>query len=647
MCGIAGIFRFNDETVSGRELSLLLDALNHRGPDHAGMVFYRRNEHSPRLVAGNYSLGHTRLSIIDLSPQGNQPMFNEDQTLVLVFNGEIYNFKELRNSLIEQGHRFRSGSDAEVLLHLYEEKGKYCVKLLEGMFSFALLDLKNQKLFLARDRLGKKPFKFYHDEKQFVFASEVNALIKAKGISREIDTEAIEAYTTYRYVPEPFTGIKNIHKLPPASFMTVDLKSGVAKLEHYWDPALHTITPYTMEEAAKAFIENFTESVNQRLVADVPLGILLSGGIDSSSIVAVTSGLIRAPLKTFTFGFKDKKFDESSYARQVAAQFGTDHTEIDATEEIAQDLDKIIMAYDEPFADPSAIPTWYIAREAAKHVKVILVGDGGDELFGGYKRYNIQARSSWLTYLTPGIRKAFMERAQSIPFSLDKKSLKGKLRRLLQTAGSTYAQGYLMRMNNLDPLVRAQLFCKEWKLKNPESLIDLLYTNAPGNTPIEKIMALDMVTYLPGDILKKSDLSTMAHGLEGRHPFLSNELIDLAFTLPGSLKLAGGGKAVIKQAMARNLPANILNRKKMGFSPPMKDWIKNELKERVEFALISEESPLIRGNAFNEKLLKEMLDGHLSGRSNFSDQIWMLLSLSVWMEGLKLEFSFNKSVEKK
>ncbi len=636
MCGIAGFFSPRNNICTS-QFKKVFDALYQRGPDHSGALLFNDAGENTQDT-GTLALLHTRLSIIDLSKHANQPLSNEDETLFLLCNGEIYNFKQLRNKLILKGHRFKSEGDAEVILHLYEEHGEAFLSMLEGMFAFALYDKQKNCLLLARDRFGKKPLVYSQNAGNFSFASTLRAMAAFPNFSKEIDHKSIEHYFCYRYMPAPYTGLKGVKKLKPGHLLSFSLETETYTEKPFWEIPQEAGIPLHYEEAKERFISLMHASIKERLVADVPVGLLLSGGVDSGTILALASQVNSNKLRTYTFGFHDKHFDESEPARQMAKHFGSIHTEISATENIQGDINNIVMAYDEPFADPSAIPSYYIAREAAKNVKVVLGGDGGDELFGGYKRYAIHARNRFLTSF-PGIaQNGVATLRRLLPFNINKKSLSGKLRRILMQVESGYPQAYLMRMNNLDYLVRSHLLTSPLCGKQPEEDFELLYNKMAGKTPIEKVMNADCFSWLPGYILKKSDLSCMAHSLEGRHPFLSNALLDFALTLPEEYKLPHGGKRMMKESMKGVIPENILNRKKMGFSPPLHTWLKNELKERVEALFFSESSVLMQGNFFHKGLLQSLVTLHYSNKANFSEQIWMLLSLGIWMEGFQLQF---------
>ncbi len=647
MCGIAGYFSSREDIQHSR-LRPVLDVLHKRGPDHTGALLFDTLSQKKQPEKGNLALLHTRLSVIDLSEHAHQPLSNEDETVFLVFNGEIYNFKGLREELLQKGHRFRSQGDAEVIVHLYEEYGESFLSRLEGMFAFALYDKKKNTLLLARDRFGKKPLVFLQDTERFLFASTVRAITVFPDVPKEIDATALEHYFCYRYMPPPFTGLRHIQKLPPAHFLRYSLETKESNITAYWQPPANVTCSFTFQEAQEELQRLLRKSVEERLVADVPVGLLLSGGMDSGTLLALATEQVSASqekIKTFTFGFEDKSFDESEPARQMAEHFGSEHTEIHATENIPDDIDDIVMAYDEPFADPSAIPSYYIAQEAAKHVKVVLGGDGGDELFGGYKRYHIHARNSFLTKIPPLLRKGASFFVSLIPFDMDKKSMMGGFRRFLMQGEGGYAYAFLMRVNNLDFLTRRHLLTSLQCSDAPEKAFEELYNKTGGRTPIEKVMNADCFSWLPGYILKKSDLSCMAHSLEGRHPFLSNELLDFALSLPKSYKLPHGGKYILKESMKGLIPENILKRKKMGFSPPLQLWLNHELKGRVEDVFFSEKSVLLQGDFFQREPLRQMVKRHYEGGANFSEQIWMLLSLALWMEGFRLSFSDSEITE--
>ncbi len=642
MCGIAGVFHKNS-FVSASDAKKMLAAISHRGPDDSGIVCFRTADKNslwmqpvgnrgllPEKNGFNLILGHVRLSIIDLSDAGHQPMSTPDKRLWITYNGEIFNFSELKKQLENRNYKFNSSTDTEALLYAYKEYGKSCLEHLRGFFSFCIYDAEKNELFFARDRLGLKPLKYYWDGQCFAFASELKALLQLPWVARDADPFAIDRYLAYRYIPAPLTGIKNIYKLPSGCSMTLSLEnpSRGPVVNRYWRPMFEPKTTLSFHNAGEKLIELMGESTRIRLMSDVPLGVFLSGGLDSSCIVSLLRKYFDGEIRTFSVGFADDRFDERPFARTVASRFKTVHTELLAEPKPDEDLRKIIWHFDEPFGDPSAIPSFYLARAASDHVKVILNGDGGDEIFAGYKRYRIHGRNKFLDYMPQPARKTFAFMSGLIPCGADKKHGWGKIGRMLESISGDMVETYPLRFSGLSHKIRKALSGNLWDAEGngwPEDVLDILKETAAKDR-IEKLMALDQITYLPEDILVKSDLAGMAHSIENRAPFLDHIFVGWANLLPLSYKL---NKKILKDAMRNELPENILNRKKTGFNPPLAAWMRTILKPGLEEYLLSENSPL---NPLGTRLQKQMFDIHQSGKSNLSEPLWILLSLAVWLE---------------
>lgn len=635
MCGIAGLIRF-DGTAVGERLERMVAALRHRGPDDAGTAYFD-TERGVAVGTGaadargaNAGLGLARLSIIDLSAAGHQPMANEDQTVWIAYNGEVYNFGDVRPWLEESGHRFRSRTDTEVLLHAYEEEGLRCLARFRGMFGLAILDLPKRRLFLVRDRLGLKPVKYVATDTFFAFASELKGLCALPEVSRRLDPLAVEDFLTYRYVPAPRTGLEGIRKLPPASILELDLTTGTHRISAFWGPPRGPALPRSDADVLAEARERFDEAVALRLIADVPLGVFLSGGLDSSLVVA-SAARARARLRTYTVGFDDPHFDETVYARTVAQRFGTDHHELVVRPTIGADLGTIVRAYDEPFADPSAVPSFYLARATGAHVRVVLNGDGGDELFGGYKRYRAHRRTrAWQRWLPAG-RGWLASAAGAIPFEADKKRWLGRIGRLLLEASLPYDRAYQLRFSGMDARMREAVEAP-WLLDrtrgyDPVDCLAAAFARLPQGDSETSLQDVDLVRYLPDDILVKSDMAGMAHSLEARSPFLDHRFVEFTLQLPARWRTRD--KILLRRLLANALPSDLLNRKKMGFNPPIESWMRGELSGTVREALLgpgAASAPL-----FDRRAVQALVDHHMAGRGNLGELVWLLLMLEVWM----------------
>jgi asparagine synthase (glutamine-hydrolysing) len=651
MCGIAGIFN-SKEFISHHDVQLMIDAIGHRGPDDSGITCFQTESGKwwvqPVEEIGvnaqngkcDLALGHVRLSIIDLSYAGHQPMSNTDGDIWITYNGEIYNYLELRKQLENRGYRFNSRTDTEVVLYAYKEFGKSCLEHFKGFFAFCIYDVKKRQLFLARDRLGLKPLKYYWDGKRFAFASEIKALIQLSWIPRTADTVAIDQYLAYRYVPSPLTGIKNIHKLPAGCSITFSLKkqNKGPLIQRYWLPRFEPKVYISFEEARETMCTLLGDSIIMRLMSDVPLGVFLSGGLDSSSIVALLRKKYDGDIFTFSVGFSHEDYDERPFARAVAEHYKTVHTELTVDSRPAQDLQEIVWHFDEPFGDPSAIPSFYLAKATSDYVKVVLNGDGGDEVFAGYKRYRIHGRNRFLDYFPAQIHDASMHLSEKIPFDINKKNTWGKIRRILESLSGNLADTYPLRFAGLSCKTRRLLykdcpFMKAVQYGWP-SEIESLLSQTEANHAIERLMALDQLTYLPDDILVKSDLAGMSHGIEARSPFLDHIFLEWSNNLPFSYK---NNKRLLREALREELPYDIINRKKAGFNPPLSQWMSTILKKGLEQYLLSEHTPL---HFMQKSMIKRMFYLHQSGKANISEPLWLLLVLAVWIEKNRVTLDF-------
>lgn len=621
MCGICGKININNEPIDKVLLKNMISCLSHRGPDDEGIY-----------LKDNVGLGHRRLSIIDLSPSAHQPMSNEDGSLWIVYNGEIYNFPELRENLIKKGHTFHSKSDTETIIHLYEEYGVDCLKYLRGMFAFAIWNDKDRSLFLARDRVGKKPLYYWHTKDTFVFASEIKSILQDSGYTRKPDHTAIHHYLTYQYVPSPWTAFEGIKKLPPAHYLV--LRNGQVEIKRYWKLSYLPKHKMKEEDLGDEIIERLRESVRIRLISDVPLGAFLSGGIDSSAVVALMSGIMNEPVKTFSIGFKETAYNELHYARMVAERFRTNHMEFIVEPKAIDIIDKLIWHYNEPFADPSAIPTYYVSKLAREHVTVVLNGDGGDENFAGYGRYAANEFSRMMHRFFPSsVAKAALPLVMGLPHGKDPTNFFWRLKRFLQEYVKTPELRNAHWLCHFTTEMKNDLYEGDF-LKQFSSIdsFDLLldkYKESEADSFLDKTLYADVMMYLPDDLLVKVDVASMANSLEARSPFLDHEFMEFAAKIPSELKLKGRTtKYVLKESLKRFLPDEVLYREKMGFGVPIDHWFRNELKD-MAYDIILGERARSRGY-FKTSALKKILDEHSSYKWNWHYHIWNLLMLELW-----------------
>jgi asparagine synthase (glutamine-hydrolysing) len=613
MCGICGICVPDGQPPPDREvLKRATDAMSHRGPDADG-----------HWIEGNVGLGHRRLSIIDLAG-GDQPMYNEDHTVVVVFNGEIYNYVELRPGLLERGHRLATVSDTEVIAHLYEERGPDCVEPLNGMFAIALWDTKNRRLLLARDRMGEKPLYYHLAGGTIVFASELKALLRFPQVKAEVDPQALDDYLAYGYVPADRCILKGVRKLPPGHRLI--WQDGEARVERYWDVSFAPAPVRDETEWLQELDDRLRTSVRIRLRSDVPLGVFLSGGVDSSAIVALAAQEINGRLKTFSIGFREADFDELQYARVVAKRFDTDHHEMVVQDQDASILPKLVYHLDEPAADPSALPTYYVCREARRHVTVCVSGDGGDEVFAGYTRYQDALRyetfDGWAGPLGLGALSGALSRA--LPRyvrgqgALARLGAHGADRWFLQT-GKFFPEE---RRELLQPEVLAALQEKPW-------LYEPYFNGHGGPDLLSRIQHADQKTYLPDDVLVKVDRMAMQNSLEVRVPFLDHTLVEFLNAAPASVKLQGERtKLPLRRLLERYLPREFHARAKRGFGIPIRDWFRGRLTDEVRGVLLAPDS---RSRRFlRPEAISQLLDDEARGGRDLSRKIWALLVFEHW-----------------
>jgi asparagine synthase (glutamine-hydrolysing) len=623
MCGIAGIV-YSDRTRSVDQalLKAMGDSIAHRGPDAEG--FWSRP---------GVGLVHRRLSIIDLAG-GSQPLGNEDDSIQVVFNGEIYNYQSLRADLEARGHRFRTSSDTEVLVHLYEEIGEHLVDRLRGMFAFALWDSNQRRLLLARDRLGIKPLYYHHDGERFLFGSELKALLAA-GLPRDLDPAALEDYLAFDFVPGGRTIFRNAHKLPPAHVLSV-WPDRIDTPRRYWQLHFRADENATVEAWTEAVAAKLSEAVRLHLIADVPVGAFLSGGLDSSMIVALASEQVSGPLQTFSMGFREEEFSELPYAEQVATRFGTRHFTEVVTADAVTLLDELAHHYDEPFADASALPTFLVSRLASRHVKVVLSGDGGDECFGGYARYAHDLKEAALRRWLPGwFRQSVLAwmahrwpQADFLPRPL-------RARSLLTNLSLDPPAAYANTLSGCRPPLRRQLLSSDVRAAlnghAPERIITEAVQTAPEADALAGMLAADIAVVLPDDFLVKVDRASMAHGLEVRPPLLDHELLELTARIPSRWKIHHGQtKWIFKQACRSRLPDELIHRKKHGFDVPTNTWLRGPLREMFEETVLGSQSRL--AGLIDRGIVEKLYRAHLAGTGRHGQVLWPLLVLAHWAD---------------
>jgi asparagine synthase (glutamine-hydrolysing) len=605
--------------VDARIVRGMCELIAHRGPD--GWDVH---------VDGWTGLGHRRLSIIDLSAAGTQPMGTANGDVWITFNGEIYNFLELRRELEKCGHVFRSATDTEVILAAYRQYGLKCLSRLRGMFAFAIWDGARQRLFAARDRVGKKPLHYWLDRDGIAFASEPKAFLADPAFEAEPDPQGLADYIALQYVPAPESAFKGVRKVPPGHFLLVE--NGQVRVERYWRLSYAKKLRISEQEAAEELRRRLSDAVRLRLISDVPLGAFLSGGIDSGAIVAFMAQHASGPVKTFSIGFDQKEYDELPAARLVARKYATDHREFVVRPDALSLLPSLVWHYNEPYADSSAIPTFVLSELTRRHVTVALNGDGGDENFAGYDRYYANVLGQQFDRIPRPVRR-FMAKAVALaPSSGNRRGLVSRGRRFLQAGGEAREQRYIRWVEHFPHGLREEICTPEFLAtvnRDPDRLLLDAYGNTDAEDIVDATLDVDVTTYLPGDLLVKVDIATMAHGLEGRSPFLDHELMEFAASLPSDLKLRGSTKKhILKTAVAPLLPAEILDRPKMGFGVPIDAWFRDELKEFVQDIVTSarfRERGIMRP-AVVERLFRD----HISGEASWHYQLWNVVMLEMW-----------------
>lgn len=628
MCGIAGLYSETkkDRQDLTRSIHAMTTCLTHRGPDDAG--YY---------IDSNIALGHRRLSIIDLKT-GQQPIFNEDKRICIVFNGEIYNYKDITAELMHKGHRFSSTSDTETIIHAYEEWGEDCVKKLNGMFAFCIWDSRSQTMLLARDRLGEKPLFFAHYNGMFAFASEMKSILSDRHFDRAVDEEALASYFTFSYIPGSLTIYRNIKKLLPGHVLIY--RKGRVRISQYWDVFFEPNHQKKESEFIHEFMELLRGSVRIRLMSEVPLGAFLSGGIDSSTVVALMSGELQAPVNTFTIGFGGDVGgfdDERKYARLVAERYKANHREHEVLPEVAGLIEKIVESFDEPFADDGAIPSYFVSQLAREQVTVALSGLGGDELFCGYERYLGFQLGQVYHKLPALIRENVIKRfIEGLPESSSGHYTVNHLKRFVRSATSEYARQYFGFVTKIHKRYKDSLFSENGRdyhgaFEAVEERFVSMFDAAHADDPLNKVFYCDLKTYLPEDILACTDRLSMCHSLEVRVPFLDHNLVEYCATIPPELKIKWlKKKYLLKRGVAGLLPKAVLDHRKQGFVGPMTRWLQAPLKE-LTLNTLSKHN-LQKHGLFNANTIDGILADHYNGREINDTTIWSLLIFQTWFD---------------
>lgn len=666
MCGIAGLTTFNQATTTQNVLQEMGDVISHRGPDASGTY-----------IDDEIGLVHRRLAIIDLSDAGVQPMHSFDERYVIAFNGEIYNFLEHRKLLESEGYAFKTHSDTEVILALYAKYGVDCLSRLNGMFAFALWDKQEKELFIARDRMGKKPLYYHESNGDIYFASELKSLLAINAFPKNVRTDAVYDFFAYQYVPDPKTIFEDVYKLEPGHYMLV--KNSNIEVKKYWDISFANVESKTEQEFVEDLDELLTQCTKNRMVSDVPLGAFLSGGVDSSGVVALMAKIANdnsnerhsgegrnleqnhqtnssspngvigdlqqnssdSKITTCSIGFDDKKFNETEFAQIVAEQYQTNHHEFTVHQNVKDNLEHIVKFFDEPFADPSLVPTYFVSELAKQKVTVAVAGDGGDEVFAGYEKYSIDYLENKLRDKCPSwLRKGVFPSLAKLAGKVNATPFK-KAKSLLNTLSVDPAMGFYISNSFItdeqwNGLVKDDV-AKQLNGYHPSTLTTKRYQEANGTDHIAKILYTDMKTYLPGGILVKVDRMSMAHSLEVRAPILDYQVVEKAAAMPSNIKFKvsadntkGEKKHILKELFKPMLPNDILYRKKMGFSVPLADWLRGELKEIAEQKLLHQQSGLV--NYFNQGAIKDMWEAHSYGGKDFSSPLWSMLMFQMWWD---------------
>jgi len=620
MCGITGFVRNDGKPADEALLARMNEAILHRGPDEDG--FY---------VNGSVGLAMRRLAIIDLKG-GQQPIHNQDRTAWIVFNGEIYNYLELREKLEKLGHTFYTNSDTEAIVHAYDQYGADCPNHLRGMFAFAIWNERDQELFLARDRVGKKPLLYSLVNGQLIFASEFSAMLLHPEVSREIEPEALDYYLSFMCIPAPLTAYRAIRKLEPGHWLR--WRKGEIEIQRYWQPDFTKKLAIDEEEAGERTVEILRDAVRVRLMSEVPLGAFLSGGIDSSAVVALMAQESSERVKTFSIGFDEQDFSELHHARRIAEHVGADHHEFIVRPDAVEVLPMLVEHYGEPYADSSAVPTYYVAKETRKHVTVALNGDGGDESFAGYERYVAMGLTEKYRRVPSFLRESVIkETINLIPTSPTKRSMARSVKRLLDGVSRPRVDRYTHWVSVFNDETKKPLyspFFREQTLRaDPAGLLGTWFKRANGIGIIDAMLLTDQMTYLPNDLLVKVDIATMAVSLEARSPFLDHHVIEFAASLPQNLKLRRlTTKYLLKKVLRKLLPSENLNRRKMGFGVPIGHWFRGKMQPFLREVILSDKA--LRRGLFQPETVRQLVELHTRGERDYSHQLWTLLMLELW-----------------
>jgi len=620
MCGIVGIVRNDGKSIDEELLTRMNNAIRHRGPDDDG--FY---------VNGSVGLGMRRLAIIDLKG-GAQPIHNQDRSSWIVFNGEIYNYLELREKLEKLGHTFYTNSDTEAIVHAYDQFGADCPKHLRGMFAFAIWNERTQELFLARDRVGKKPLLYAHVNAQLIFGSEFSALLLHPDVSRDIQPEALDYYLSFMCIPAPLTAYRAIRKLEPGHWLR--WRKGEIELQRYWQPDFTKKVQLSEEEAGERTVEILRDAVRVRLMSEVPLGAFLSGGIDSSAVVALMSQESSERVKTFSIGFDEQDFSELHHARRIAEHVGAEHHEFIVRPDALEVLPTLVEHYGEPYADSSAVPTYYVAKETRKHVTVALNGDGGDESFAGYERYIAMGLTEKYRRVPSFLRESVIkETVNLIPSSPLKRSRVKSAKRLLDAVALPRVDRYARWVSVFNEQTKQPLysdhFREQTQAADATGILAEWFKRANGIGVVDAMLLTDQMTYLPNDLLVKVDIATMAVSLEARSPFLDHHVIEFAASLPQNLKLRRlTSKYLLKKVLRKLLPSENLKRRKMGFGVPVGHWFRGKMQPFLREVLLSEKA--LRRGLFKPEEVRQLIELHVRGERDYSQQLWTLLMLELW-----------------
>ncbi|TWU56924.1 Asparagine synthetase [glutamine-hydrolyzing] 1 [Rubripirellula tenax] len=631
MCGITGaVWREDRAAVTPDLLRKMTDVIAHRGPDDSQMWINpdHCDAYGNRVGVG---LGFRRLSIIDIAG-ARQPLSNEDGSVRLVFNGEIYNFQTLRRRLEGTGHSFATHGDGESIVHLYEDLGTDCFSQLNGMFAIAIWDAARNRLVLARDRIGQKPLYYAVKDDRLVFGSELKCLATVPGVCNEIDPAAVDEFLTYQYIPHPGTIWKGVRKLEPGHYAVYE--NGELSVHRYWnfDPSVER--PIGAREAQERLRELLTDSVKLRLQSDVPLGSFLSGGIDSSLITAIAQSQSSDPVNTFSIGFPIADFDETKYAAQVAEYLGTKHTRFEVTPSGVDIIDKLVWHFDEPFGDSSAVPTWYLSELTKREVTVALSGDGGDELFAGYERYQALWLSNKLQRMFPIQKIPGIGLIQRLPDSNKRRSVIRRGKRFLEALGQPTARRYLNWLQIFPESLRASMYTDDFVSSLPDSdpfaFLDSVWARSKGRDVVTRASTSDILSYLPCDLCTKVDIASMGHGLEVRQPLLDYRVVEFAASLPVGMKFRGRrGKLILQDTFGSMIPSSIFTRKKMGFGIPIGAWFRDELKPMVHDTLLADDAKI--APIFRKEAVAEMVRSHETSEQNHGYRLWNLLILEKWL----------------